>query len=85
MKSILAKLGANVDLFTARLEVETSSNVHNVTKNLIETLMQLGIFYRKTWVLSLGIERWVFTPGLPLNGILQDWLGKNSLIQNSQV
>jgi hypothetical protein len=44
LKSRLAKLAVN-DFFTARLETHRSSNVHNVTKNLIETLMQLGIFY----------------------------------------
>jgi hypothetical protein len=32
------------------LEAQRDSNVYNVTKNLIETLMQLGIFYWKTWV-----------------------------------
>jgi putative transposase len=41
----LAKLAVNVDCFTARLEAQRDSNVYNVTKNLIETLMQLGIFY----------------------------------------
>jgi hypothetical protein len=43
--STLAKLAVNVDFFTAILEAQRSSNVHNVTKNLIETLMLLGVFY----------------------------------------
>jgi hypothetical protein len=41
----LAKLAVNVDFFTTRLEAQRSSDVHNVTKNLIETLILLGIFY----------------------------------------
>jgi hypothetical protein len=45
LRDTLAKLAVNVDFFTARLEAQRSSNVHNVTKNLIKTLMQLGIFY----------------------------------------
>jgi hypothetical protein len=45
MKSTLAKLAVNVDIFIARLEAQRSSNVQDVTKNLIETLMQPGIFY----------------------------------------
>jgi hypothetical protein len=44
VKSTLAKLAVKVDFFTARLEAQRSSNVHNVTKNLIEILMKLGIF-----------------------------------------
>jgi hypothetical protein len=43
----LAKL-VNVDFFTARLKAQRSSNVHNVTKNLIEISTQIVIFYLKT-------------------------------------
>jgi hypothetical protein len=45
VKSTLAKLAVNVDIFIAKLEAQRSSNVLDVTKNLIETLMQPGIFY----------------------------------------
>jgi hypothetical protein len=45
MKSTLAKLAVNVDIFIARLQAQRSSNVRDVIKNLIETLMQLEIFY----------------------------------------
>jgi hypothetical protein len=45
VKSTLAKLAVNVDIFIARLEAQRSSNVQDVNKNLIETLMQPGIFY----------------------------------------
>jgi hypothetical protein len=44
-KSILAKLAVNVDSFIARLKAQRGSNVRDVIKNLIETLMQPGIFY----------------------------------------
>jgi hypothetical protein len=50
VKSTLAKLAANVDIFIARLETQRSSNAQDVIRNLIETLMQLEIFYWKTWV-----------------------------------
>jgi hypothetical protein len=43
--STLAKLAINVYFFIARLEAQKNSNVQDVTKNLIETLMQLEIFY----------------------------------------
>jgi hypothetical protein len=39
MKSTLAELAVNVDIFIARLEAQRSSNVQDVIKNLIETLM----------------------------------------------
>jgi hypothetical protein len=45
VKNTLAKLAVNVDFFTARLKAQRSLNVNNVTKNLIETLMPLGVFY----------------------------------------
>jgi hypothetical protein len=45
VKSTLAKLAVNVDIFIARLEAQRSSNVQDVIKNLIEALMQLEIFY----------------------------------------
>jgi hypothetical protein len=41
----LAKLAVNVHVFIARLEAQRSSNVLDVIKDLIETLMQPGIFY----------------------------------------
>jgi hypothetical protein len=44
-ESILVKLAVNVDSFIARLEAQKSLNAQYVIKNLIETLMQLGIFY----------------------------------------
>jgi hypothetical protein len=50
VKSTLAKLAVNVDIFIARLETQRSSNFQDVIKNLIEALMQLEIFYWKTWV-----------------------------------
>jgi hypothetical protein len=50
VKSTLAKLAVNVDIFIVRLEGQRSSNAQDVNKNLIETLMQLEIFYWKTWV-----------------------------------
>jgi hypothetical protein len=45
VKSTLAKLAVNVDIFIARLEAQRSSNVQDVIRNLIEILMQLEIFY----------------------------------------
>jgi hypothetical protein len=48
VKSTLVKLAVNVDIFIARLEDQRSSNTQDVIKNLIGTLMQLEIFYRKT-------------------------------------
>jgi hypothetical protein len=45
VKNTLAKLAVNVDIFIVRLEAQRSSNVQDVNKNLIETLMQLEIFY----------------------------------------
>jgi hypothetical protein len=56
VKSTLAKLAVNVEIFIARLEAQKSLNVHNVIKNLIETLMQPGIFYWKTWYWVLEIN-----------------------------
>lgn len=50
----------NVSFFTEILEIQWYSNVHNAIKNIIEILMQLGIFYWKPWVI-LAIRRWVFT------------------------
>jgi hypothetical protein len=41
----LAKLVVNVDIFIASLEAQRSSNAQDVIRNLIETLMQLEIFY----------------------------------------
>jgi hypothetical protein len=41
----LVKLAVDVDIFIARLEAQRSSNVLDVIKNLIGTLMQPGIFY----------------------------------------
>jgi hypothetical protein len=35
----------NVDFFAAILEAQRSSNVPDVIRNLIETLMELEIFY----------------------------------------
>jgi hypothetical protein len=35
----------NVDIFIARLEAQRNSNAQDVIRNLIETLMQLEIFY----------------------------------------
>jgi hypothetical protein len=45
VKSTIAKLAVNVDIFIARLEAQRSSNVQDATKNLIKALMQPGIFY----------------------------------------
>jgi hypothetical protein len=45
VKSTLVKLAVNVDIFIARLEAQRSSNVQDVIRNLIETLMQLEVFY----------------------------------------
>jgi hypothetical protein len=45
VKSTLAKLAVNVDIFIARLEAQRSLNAQDVIKNLIETLMQLEIFF----------------------------------------
>jgi hypothetical protein len=45
VKNTLAKLAVNVDIFIARLEAQRRSNAQDVIKNLIETLMQLEIFY----------------------------------------
>lgn len=43
--STLAKLAVNVDLFAPILEAQMCSNVHNIIENLIETSMQLEMFY----------------------------------------
>jgi hypothetical protein len=45
MKSALVKLAVNVDIFIAKLEAQRSSNVLDVIKNLIKTVMQPEIFY----------------------------------------
>jgi hypothetical protein len=45
VRSTLAKLAVNVDIFIARLEAQRSSNAQDVIRNLIDTLMQLEIFY----------------------------------------
>jgi hypothetical protein len=45
VKSTLAKLALNVDIFIAKLEAQRSSNAQDVIRNPIETLMQPGIFY----------------------------------------
>jgi hypothetical protein len=45
VKSTLAKLAVNVDIFIARLEAQRSLNAQDVIRNLIETLMPLEIFY----------------------------------------
>jgi hypothetical protein len=45
MNNTLAKLAVNVDIFIARLEAQRSLNAQDVIRNLIETLMQLEIFY----------------------------------------
>jgi hypothetical protein len=45
VKSTLAKLAVNVDIFIARLEAQRSSKVQDVIRNPIETLMQPEIFY----------------------------------------
>jgi hypothetical protein len=50
VKSTLAKLTVNVDIFIARLGAQRSLNAQDVIRNLIETLMQLELFYWKTWV-----------------------------------
>jgi hypothetical protein len=45
VKNKLAKFAVNVGIFIAKLEAQRSSNAQDVIKNLIEALMQLGIFY----------------------------------------
>jgi hypothetical protein len=45
VKSTLAKLAVNVDIFIVRLEAQRSLNAQDVIRNLIEILMQLEIFY----------------------------------------
>jgi hypothetical protein len=44
VKSTLAKLAVNVDIFIVKLEAQKSLNAQDVIRNLIETLMQLEIF-----------------------------------------
>jgi hypothetical protein len=45
VKSTLAKLAVNLDIFIAILEAQRSLNAQDVIKNLIETLKQPEIFY----------------------------------------
>jgi hypothetical protein len=47
VKSTLAKLAVNVDIFIARLEAQRSSNVLDVIKNLIETNAARNILLKK--------------------------------------
>ena len=45
VKSTPAKLEVNVDLFTSILKAQRCLNVHSVIKHLIETSMQLGMYF----------------------------------------